>query len=199
MYNSGVTIADIITELSGEVDIAGSIPDSAYIRWVNSLEQLLYTDVLGFYSAHSVTLSNGGFALSSITSGTGEDSCRYDDIVKVYGDGREFVRAGVISSVIFDGDKNIYWQDGDTVRLSSIVEPDTVTVVRRIRPAKKTTSSGTVMLPYEWLELLLSKLRGEAYKLANDDGQAAKWLNDYNSLLSSFSEWASKRQERYGE
>ena len=42
MYNSGVTLSDIITELSGEVDIAGSIPDSAYIRWVNTLEQLIY-------------------------------------------------------------------------------------------------------------------------------------------------------------
>lgn len=199
MYNSGVTIADIITELSGEVDIAGSIPDSAYIRWVNSLEQLLYTDVLGFFAVHDVTLSDGGFALSALTPGTGEDAARYDDIVKVYGDGREYVRAGVISSVIFDGDKSIYWQDGDKVRVSPIVEPDTVTVVRRVRPAKKTATTGVVMLPYEWLELLLSKLRGEAYKIANDDGQAAKWLNDYNTQLSSFSEWANKRQERYGE
>ena len=128
MYNSGVTLSDIITELSGEVDIAGSIPDSAYIRWVNTLEQLIYTDILGFYGRQNVTLAGGGFALSSITSGTGEDSCRYDDIVKVYGDGREYVRAGVISSVIFDGDKGIYWQDGDSVKVSPIVEPDTVTV-----------------------------------------------------------------------
>ena len=55
------------------------------------------------------------------------------------------------------------------------------------------------MLPYEWLELVMSKLRGEAYKIANDDGQAAKWLEDYNAQLSSFTEWARKRQERYGE
>ena len=199
MYNSGVTLSDIITELSGEVDIAGSIPDSAYIRWVNTLEQLIYTDILGFYGRQNVTLAGGGFALSSITSGTGEDSCRYDDIVKVYGDGREYVRAGVISSVIFDGDKGIYWQDGDSVKVSPIVEPDTVTVIRRIRPAIKTTTAGMVMLPYEWLELVMSKLRGEAYKIANDDGQAAKWLEDYNAQLSSFTEWARKRQERYGE
>ena len=190
MYNSGVTLSDIITELSGEVDIAGSIPDSAYIRWVNTLEQLIYTDILGFYGRQNVTLAGGGFALSSITSGTGEDSCRYDDIVKVYGDGREYVRAGVISSVIFDG---------DNVRVSPIVEPDTVTVIRRIRPAIKTAVTGVVMLPYEWLELVMSKLRGEAYKIANDDGQAAKWLEDYNAQLSSFTEWARKRQERYGE
>ena len=181
------------------MDIAGSIPDSAYIRWVNTLEQLIYTDILGFYGRQNVTLAGGGFALSSITSGTGEDSCRYDDIVKVYGDGREYVRAGVISSVIFDGDKGIYWQDGDSVKVSPIVEPDTVTVIRRIRPAIKTAVTGVVMLPYEWLELVMSKLRGEAYKIANDDGQAAKWLEDYNAQLSSFTEWARKRQERYGE
>lgn len=199
MYNSGVTVAEIIAELSGEVDIAGSIPDSAYIRWTNTLEQLIYTDILGFYAVQEVTLSDGRFSLTALTPAEGEDAAGYDDIVKVYGDGREYVRAGVISSVIFDGDKSIYWQEGDTVKVSPIVEPDTVTVIRRVRPAKKTAATGVVMLPYEWLELLLSKLRGEAYKIANDDGQAAKWLNDYNSQMSSFSEWAAKRQERYGE
>lgn len=199
MYNSGVTVAEIIAELSSEVDIAGSIPDSAYIRWTNTLEQLIYTDILDFYAAQEVTLSDRSFSLSSLTPAEGEDAAGYDDIVKVYGDGREYVRAGVISSVIFDGDKSIYWQEGDAVKVSSIVEPDTVTVIRRVRPAKKTAVTGVVMLPYEWLELLLSKLRGEAYKIANDDGQAAKWLNDYNSQMSSFSEWVAKRQERYGE
>jgi hypothetical protein len=51
----------------------------------------------------------------------------------------------------------------------------------------------------EWLDLLAARMRGEAYKVANEDGLAGKWMNDYNMQLESFKIWAAKRNERYGE
>ena len=54
------------------------------------------------------------------------------------------------------------------------------------------------MLPPELIDLAKAKLRGEAYKLANEDGLAAKWLNDYNVLLETFKVWIQSKAPAFG-
>ena len=55
-----------------------------------------------------------------------------------------------------------------------------------------------VMLPIEFIDLVKAKLRGEAYKLANEDSIAAKWLNDYNTLLETFKAWIADKSSNFG-
>ena len=57
---------------------------------------------------------------------------------------------------------------------------------------------GNVMLPIEFIDLVKAKLRGEAYKLSNEDSLAAKWLNDYNILLETFKAWLNSKQPNFG-
>ena len=72
-----------------------------------------------------------------------------------------------------------------------------------VRPEVKTVSendeidSKNVMLPPEFLDIARAKLRGEAYKIANEDVLAAKWLSDYNVLLENFKEWIKQRQAAF--
>ena len=54
------------------------------------------------------------------------------------------------------------------------------------------------MLPVEFIDLVKAKLRGEAYKLANEDNHAAKWLNDYNTLLETFKAWIADKSANFG-
>jgi hypothetical protein len=54
------------------------------------------------------------------------------------------------------------------------------------------------MLPAEFIELAKAKLRGESYKYANEDGLAAKWLNDYNALLETFKVWVQSKSANFG-
>ena len=55
------------------------------------------------------------------------------------------------------------------------------------------------MLPYEFLDMVKAKLRGEAYKIANENSIAANWLNDYNAILMDFRAWVETKRASFGE
>jgi hypothetical protein len=86
-----------------------------------------------------------------------------------------------------------------TVRLNLTESPAAIVLIVRLRPALKgENSADEVALPPEFVDLATARMRGEIYKIANEDGLAAKWLSDYNSQLESFKIWAAKRNERFG-
>ena len=77
----------------------------------------------------------------------------------------------------------------------------TVKIVYYIRPAMVTSSNldtQYIMLPVEWLEMIRSYVRGQAYETANEDTIAAKWLNNYNALLESFKQWILSLEPKMG-
>lgn len=201
MYHSGVTVGELIVEMQEEVDIAGVVPASAYYRWISSLEALLYSDVLLFDRQASLAAVDGFLDLSLLTVGEGERAVLFDDVRKVYLDGEELTRSGRVGAYQFDEEKSIYYPDENGVRVSVYGEggDETYDIIWRVIPAPKTGDGDEVMLPMEWLDMVMARLRGEAYKVANDDEQAAKWLGDYNTQLTSFREWAAVRGQRYGE
>lgn len=208
MYDSEVTAADLIAEIKGEIDIASIVPDSAFVRWLNTVEQTVYTELIReMRLVHiAVDYRNGedtpSFYLSDITPGDGEGEVIFDDIVKSYVDGIELDRVSLISGTVFDN-LGMYYQNGDRIMVKTLVPASEVSVIYVVRPVKKAVENGelpgeTVKLPAEWLEIAASRLRGEAYKLANDDNLAAKWLNDYNLYLEQFKVWL-KKNKVYGE
>jgi hypothetical protein len=46
MYDSEVTTADLIAEIKDEIDIASIVPDTAFLRWLNTVEQTVYTELI---------------------------------------------------------------------------------------------------------------------------------------------------------
>ena len=207
LYDSAVTTADFINGIKDEIDIASAVPDSAFVRWLNTVEQTVYTELIREMRSVHLTVDyvdgdTPSFSLSDIVPSDGEDPVIFDDILKVYVDGIELDRVSLISGTTFDN-LGMYYVDGGRVMVKTLVPASEVTVIHVVRPAKKAVENGelpreTVKLPAEWLEIAASRLRGEAYKLANDDNLAAKWLNDYNTQLESLKVWAAKRNERYG-
>ena len=207
LYDSAVTTADFILGLRDELDIASIIPDSAFIRWLNTVEQTVYTELIReMRSVHlAVDYVDGdtpSFSLSDIVPSNGEDPVIFDDILKVYVDGIELDRVSLISGTVFDN-IGMYYKNGDNVMIKTLIPATEVSVIYVVRPRKKALSGAelpaeTVKLPAEWLEIVASRLRGEAYKLVNDDNLSAKWLNDYNTCLEQFKVWLTKNKV-YGE
>ena len=195
MFDSGISVKDLIDELKDEVDIALEITDATYITWLNSLQQLLYTDVI---KEQKKTVLKPPFEHNtidmSLISGNSENKPRFEDIHAVYADDIQLIKSTVASGVIFP---NTFYKNNNELAFNTTVNGN-LTVVYYDKPALIKDGSEKVALPIEFIELAKSKLRGEAYKLANEDSIAAKWLNDYNVLLATFKAWLSTKASTFG-
>lgn len=205
MYDSGISAADLIRDVSEEADIAIPVSSDSWYRWINAAEQFIYTEIFKLYTSQGIWWNDldDGETISlkdRIAVPEGVAIPGFDDIIKVYADDTELVRAGVISSVVFR-DKPLYYTDyAGNLKLSLPFEPQKITVIYRIKPVLKSADTAyNINLPPEFVDLVASRLRGEAYMLANDDTQGAKWLMDYNTRLETLSAWATMRSIRYGE
>lgn len=127
-----------------------------------------------------------------------EADMRFEDIHAVYVDGRQLIRTTLTSGAIFP---DAYYKELDGMGVNLPSAPDKITVMYCVRPAPKSkdlTGDETVKVPAEFIDLVASRLRGEAYKLSNEDALAAKWLNDYNVLLEAFKAWVAGKQSSFG-
>lgn len=193
MYDSGITAKAFIETVQSEADISAIIPDASWIRWINTVEQFLYAEILEEFVKTEIPFPGEILPVSQIG-----ENVTYDDIIGVYGDDVELDGVGVISGIAL-ADKPLYWTDYmGNLHLQPVDVPSVVTVVYRLRPALKVTGDEVINIPVEWLDMLAARMRGEAYKIANEDGLAGKWLNDYNMQLETFKIWAAGRNERYG-
>jgi hypothetical protein len=174
------------------------IPDATYITWLNSLQQLLYTEIIK-EQRKTVFHKPNEYAPVSLKSISvqGQAPVNFEDIHAVYADDIQLIKSTVTSGVIFP---NTYYKQDDDIAYNATVD-DYFTIVYYIKPALielSTYRTSKVMLPIEFIELAKSKLRGEAYKLANEDSLSAKWLNDYNILLETFKAWVTSKSSNLG-
>ena len=224
MFDSGISVKDLIDELRTEVDIALDIPNKSYVEWLNSLQQLLYTEIIKEQKKKTLKnqspdvdddimtpygiedwLNSNYFSGSSIditALGTeGECQPRFEDIHAVYADDTQLIKSTVASGVIFP---NTYYKDNNNIGFNTETEPSEITIVYFVKPALITVAvndgidDAKVMIPIEFIDIAKAKLRGEAYKLANEDNLAAKWLNDYNTLLETFKAWVAEKSSNFG-
>lgn len=202
MYDSGIKCSDYIDSVIAETDISAVIPTASWYRWLSVVEQFLYSEVINeclFADIEYSDITDDKITLSSLTVPSGCAAVTYDDVVSVFADGRELERSGAKGMTDFS-DKDLYYTDYSGVLILNPTEtPYEIRIIYRLKPlAKAQNSTANVMIPIEFIDMAGARMRGEAYKIANEDGLAGKWLADYNTQLESFKIWAQKRNERYG-
>ena len=205
MFDSGISAVDLIKELKNEVDVAYEIPDGSYIFWLSSLEQLLYSEIIKEQNKIIIVEPpEDKIIIASVFTPFGESPFRFEDIHTIYADGVQLIKSTVTSGVIFP---NTYYKTGVDIGYNvrnaknPLYKVSEIVIIYFARPEIKTGINAgnlNVMIPYEFIDLIKAKLRGEAYKLCNEDIVAAKWLGDYNALLESFKVWILNRKEKLG-
>jgi hypothetical protein len=204
MFDSGISVKELVDELKNtEVDIALDIPNATYVSWLNSLQQLIYTEVIK--EQKRVTISEdiqNPLDISAIKVDGKENKPRFEDIYAIYtDDGTQLIKSSVTSGIIFP---NTFFKDNNNIGYNTAEIPSKLHVVYIVKPAliqvdeSDEIDNSNVMLPIEFIDIAKSKLRGEAYKLVNEDGIAAKWLNDYNVLMETFKAWAALKSYSFG-
>lgn len=197
MFDSGIKVSDLIESLRLEVDMAPELDDLAYITILNAVEQLLYTEIIQEQGEIIATLdSDKRVDIEKVNVAVGEAAIRFEDIYTVYAGETQLMKSTLTSGSIFP---NTFYKDGNKVGFS--IDESEVKIIYFVKPALKTVGtkeSDTVKLPIEFIELAKAKMRGEAYKIANEDELAAKWLNDYNVLLETFKVWIANRAPQFG-
>ena len=207
MFYSGISAKSLIEELKNtEIDIALDIPDSTYVAWLNSLQQLLYTEVIKEQKKVilDTAIYQNPIRLSALEA-DGENTPRFEDIHAIYANFDKKIvqlkKSTLTSGTIF---YDTYYKENDNLGYKTREEPKSLTVIYIVKPALVTTTTHVnvndvnIMVPVEFIDLVKAKLRGEAYKLANEDNLAAKWLNDYNVLLDTFRAWIADKAPNFG-
>ena len=205
MYNSNITASDLINSITNEADISVSVPVSFLIRTINTVEQFIYTEILNEYVSttfnYDELADENAIDLESLVIPANVQTPLFDDVIKVFADGDEIERAGAVAAYEFQ-DKNLYYNKYDgKITLSLAMMPLEVTVIHRLKPMLKTEENASntyIALPTEYVELMCAKLRGEMYKLVNEDALSAKWLAEYNNQIENFKVWAATRTARFG-
>lgn len=199
MFDSGIKVSDLITQIKNEADISYPIPDVSFVHWLNALEQLLYTELIQEQGKIEIdNVSSSVININTLSVPNGENAIRFEDIYTIYADKTQLIESTVASGVIFP---DTYYKTENNIGLNLEKNPNKLTIIYFVRPELKTTSNSStknVMLPIEFIDLAKAKLRGEAYKVANEDSIAAKWINDYNVLLETFKAWLSGKQPEFG-
>ncbi len=202
MFISKYWVSDVIEELKNEVDIAVEIPDITYLSWINSLHQLLYTEIIKEQKKVVLTSSlQSPVDISKIDiDDEMEEQPRFEDIYAVYtNNGTQLMKSTLASGVIFP---NTFYKDNNKMGYNTKPTPESITIIYIVRPKIFNTTDEiewcSIYLPDEFIDLVKAKLRGEAYKLANEDELSAKWLNDYNVLLENFKAWIAEKSPDFG-
>lgn len=208
MFDSGISAKDLIAQLKSEVDAAEEIPNATYITFLNALEQMLYADFIKEQNTVKVSLSPAVNVFPATVDLSGleipgtEDNVTFEDIYAVYvNHNLQLIKTSPANGIVFP---NSYYKTGGNLSYSSKNPVREIRIVYIVKPAVKTVDEndviqdGNVMIPLEFIELVKSKLRYEAYMLVNEYTAAANWVNVFNSLLTTFSEWLSNREPQFG-
>lgn len=202
MFDSGISAAELISELKEEIDVALPIPNKYYVQWLNSLEHLIYTEFIKEQNEIILTdITQNPIEISSLSVGDNESDVRFEDIYTIYADNHQLIKSTLTSAQIF---MNTWYKAGEDIGYHVFKPPEEFRIIYFVKPKLKTTdendniSEQNVCVPIEFIDMVKAKLRGESYKLANEDAVAAKWINDYNILLENFKVWISTKSSQFG-
>lgn len=204
MYDSGYAAEKLAEEIENETNMTYPVTRQSYLNWINLCEQMLYSDIIREEAIDEVPYTEVLPLLDVRCDHPCMDAVHPDDVRGVYlsVDGKRHELEYITQEHYLRGlgGAYAYTKSGDTLRFRrpTANTDGTLLLLHTVRPAPKRLNAGkitgTILLPCEFVELVRCRLRGEKYRLMNEDSQCAKWINEYNSHLETFKEYIEARR-----
>ena len=195
IYTSSYTGASLVEAVKSELEVIPLPGDTAFTRWLSSLEQLAWSEVIRMKRIAHATAENGILSLDGISVPQDEAPICSADVCAVYIDGTQAMYGTAEESFLFSPETSVWRREGELeIAVSGVREGADAAIVYFVRPQRRLSLSAAIALPDEFIELAASRLKGEAYRAANEDVLAAKWLADYNQRLEAFQNWCDRRR-----
>lgn len=203
MFTSTTDVRTLLDETISEMGLYEEIPRATYRRVLNETIGRLYGEVVR--EEREVLCSpdvDGAVAISSVSLPSDNAPLREEDILGIH-KGSQVIHYLPPSHfhLVSSEDGNFYTVKDQSIRFTPTFTEHGMRVIYLCRPKPYSESDEGRMLPIpdEYLSLLRAKLRGEIFKLANEDSLAAKWLGEYNAALPAFAAYCERaRRERVG-
>lgn len=202
MFDSGILAKKLIEDIKNEVDVALPIPNSSYVTWLNSLQYMLYSSIIREQHKISTNLADDNIVvLDTLPVADNESAIRFEDIYTVFAGNVQLIKANITNEDVFS---DCFYKSNNNmaVRLNNHVPK--LDIVYHIKPAmvmvddKDEIQCGNIMLPIEFIEIVKSKLRAEAYMIENEYIPATNWISNYNVLVENFKHWLDNNAAQFG-
>ena len=189
MFLSNCTANELINRVQNELGYANAPDRDFFYTSLNDSLARIYAELISEKRRFAAEAAGVTVDLSAITPQEGCAPTRGADVSAVWSGDRQlrFLPYSMLSL----GGKGYYTVAGDLLILGDGSDGADLSVEAVLRPARFTEESGDGCIPFpdEFLSLLACRMRGEALRLSGEDGEAAKWLGEYNTLLEEFSGW----------
>ena len=195
MFTSSINAKTLLDETVAELGLYEEIPRATFRRVLNETLGLLYGEVVREEGEVSCAPKDGAVSFSSLSMPSDSASLREEDIL--------LIRKGSLYihylpphrfSLVQSADGNFYTVSDKTILFTPTFSGHGMTLFyrRRPRPYSENDEGRVIPIPDEYVPLIRAKLRGEIFKLANEDALAAKWLGEYNALLPAFAAYCER-------
>ncbi len=198
IFTSSTTAKLLIDDVMEDLGLYEPPARADFYKFFNECLTRLYTEVICHCSSVEMTTANGFITYNDLMvkaeqSVSGADICA----VAVKSPFNPIMRATPFTQKLLTSTTPCYVCEKDRITFNSTTR-QTYLIFYTYRPSTVTAGNEStlqVALPAEYHNLLRAKLRGEAYKLANEDDLAAKWLGEYNLLLEDFCRYVAVKKE----
>ncbi len=188
MFSASVTVAQLLDSVIDGIGLFLPQDRAFYRDTLNECLCRLYTELIAEVRSMNVFAAGDLIQLSSLSPIPDAAPIREQDVCGVSATGK---RLYYLPPAQFDmrDDRGFYTVQDGAVRLSLPDLPrNNLALFYLVCPMHFNADNEDTPVPFpdEFLPLLRAKLRGEAFRLANEDALAAKWLGEYNTLLDEF-------------
>lgn len=189
MFQASITVKQLIDDVADGMGLYTEIDRAVYRDILNECLCQLYSDVVDERGMSEAVSRDGVIAYRDLPVPTGQAGIRAADVRGVFYRHQPLLCLPPDKfPIVTTADGNFYSLMADGIHLTPTRSTVVLQVAYTVRPQRvgATDENAAVPFPNEYLSLLRAKLRGEAYKLANEDAFAAKWLGEYNNGLAAF-------------